>query len=587
MLEDLSSISDKLNAATAMVEALQDKGSESARQLFDGITSAREAGLIVPLSLNLLVLSRALAKTYADKEYEKIPGIIGFVAGARPADPISLQALVACPTSAAEVQEKLVMTRICESFRMADATKPDECLNELLTSLQGFDKVKVVNDKLQNDLSDLLALAQVLSNPRHLQSQEHVSKVRAIRKTFDDNRNHRMHKIMFLLPAGRYFVGQVDEAILQASRDASHIESLKQLATSAASLPSFAMSSGGDLRGPFALENKKQLKEFVGSYLKIDASLSDTLKADLQGEIALCTGVVDKVIADLREHLELKFGVAIGDASAAIVAALTNKATVAAKFGEKADKAEKLMLTALEMHSSAKALGVHDVLGASNALKVDEHINESRATFASIAEGCRVLIAHAAHTSEIDIRSTTLQGMSSTLGRLPPGKQWENVHFVALVSWAKSTFKHAVATKLAEMSAPHAHFAADVAKWMVKKGSAANMDVATIATKVLTKALLGEVTEMVPTSRLDVLFEKYKLLVGCDFLITATGKLLHNANVFAVVLAQPLLHVGQHVLHVRGLAKVIADIGLTELKPDLVVSSLNAVRAATTARTHN
>ena len=55
------------------------------------------------------------------------------------------------------------------------------------------------------------------------------TKVKRVRSTVLETRNHRLHKIVCLLPAGRVFVAKIDQTLMQHAADSDARDGLSKL----------------------------------------------------------------------------------------------------------------------------------------------------------------------------------------------------------------------------------------------------------------------------------------------------------------------------------------------------------------------
>ena len=94
---------------------------------------------------------------------------------------------------------------------------------------------------------------------------------------------------------------------------------------------------------------------------------------------------------------------------------------------------------------------------------------------------------------------------------------------------------------------------------------------------------VGEVTEMTPLARCDLLFEKFANWTGVAFPCgpSPAGARLQQATIGPVAISQPLLHVGQRVLKVADTEKLFSDTGNDiEFKKNTHVTALEEIKAS-------
>ena len=131
-----------------------------------------------------------------------------------PSGGITLAGRIANPDEAKDVQMKLIMSLLLERFRVADIKKNQD-VDDFIHLIIGLKKVSVLDKSFEQDLADLIFLAQIIHDLTMLRSNDTYQRATTIKDRVDHTWTHCFHKILFLLPAGRVLLAKLDAGLLQ------------------------------------------------------------------------------------------------------------------------------------------------------------------------------------------------------------------------------------------------------------------------------------------------------------------------------------------------------------------------------------
>jgi len=580
LLQELNSINAKLEGATSLVDALQSKDG-NVQALADGIEMARASGMRIVGSLTSVLLSRALSQAASQLDPEQMLSILQWKAGGGLEGEVTISSLANTKGEADKLQEAVVMRRTLEIFRCADTNK-ESCVDDVVKAVLLFKHIVFVGEEFKVEFGCLTFLAEVLLECRSGAPipTSRAAELKDVRKQLCDNKNHRLHKILFLLPAGRLLMAKIDELLLQYTKHAANLVALQKLHDNLDAVPLFVPKAGVDLRGALVVESKKAMKDYATALLDIDGKLPEAAKPECEQLLTACFKHLERNSERLWDHVLDRFQATLvetfGAANVALKIASGPSSASQDQEGKSKVATESLAKTA-EALSTCKALGIHDILGPSHTKDLNAKIAHHKAVIEAVRDAFPFLLAKAANKTELDVRGSALRSLAEAIGATDIAtKPWACGEFKAFRAHVKSVCQTSLGNKLNELTSAYSEFALQFGKFAMKKPPSATPAKSSISAtptsassqeaivakemqecrafveKHFVLEVVGEVTEMSAESaagRLDTVISKFKDLVDIDFLI-ANGK-LKSLTAGAIVLSQPILHLGQHVVKSR------------------------------------
>ena len=182
--------------------------------------------------------------------------------------------------------------------------------------------VTILDEGFKEEFARLTTFSSVIENPDRVMTEGDANRLSEAWKAVSESKNRRLHKIIFLLPAGRFFFSKVDEVLVKVVKDASNLAALRKLRSAADSVTIFK-PRGGDSRGPLVLDNKAPMRQFCMGYLALEVKLPDLKDdAEIRSMMQACSQRLDENAAQLKKHLDERFSYPVHDAVSSMGLAL-------------------------------------------------------------------------------------------------------------------------------------------------------------------------------------------------------------------------------------------------------------------------